>query len=150
MLSTHVVGPMCHVMYAYTTGDVGGELAQLRVARQALDRRALEPGAHLVHLPLDPGGELSRGPRAVEDEGRSARHPVTEHVCPEAARLAGGARSAVERDREAALGVREGDVDRVLDAAPLDDVSARLGELVLAELDLDRADHRDGHDGDPA
>ena len=53
---------------------------------------------------------------AVESKrnGRRPRHPVVEDVRPEAARLGRGLRAAEERDREAALGVGERHVDRVL------------------------------------
>src|SRR5207248_9720251 len=53
--------------------------------------------------------------------------------------------SAIERGREPTLRVSQWNEDLLARAAGLADASERLFELVLAELDLERADHRHGN-----
>ena len=100
-----------------------------------------------VELAVDPARERDRLRGRAADEARGARDPVGEHVGAEAARLGDRPRAAVERRREPALGVRERHEDRVLRAAGLDELAVRLAQLVLAELELERADHRDRDHG---
>src|SRR5215213_2131517 len=124
------------------------DLPQLRVARAPREVRLLEPVPHPFELAVDPAAERHCARDVVEEERRCARHAVADDVRPEAARLARCTRAAIERDRQPALGVGERDVHRLARAPTLDDVSRRLDELVRTELDVERADHRDGHDGD--
>src|SRR4029079_1523859 len=84
----------------------------------------------------------------VEEEGRRPRHPVVEDVRAKAARLGRGLRAAEERDREPAFGIGERHVDGVSAPPALDEPALGLFELVVAELELDRADNRDGDDRD--
>jgi hypothetical protein len=67
---------------------------------------------------------------------------------PEPSGLCCRARAARERDREAALGVGERDVDGVLSPFVLEETALGLLQPVLAELEVDGSDDGDGNRSD--
>ena len=113
---------------------------------RATDRRDdVEPRAHRRQLGVDPARERDRLGGVLADEARRPRDAVGEHV---GADRAGGERAARHRRGQPALGVRERHVHGLGRAARLDDVAV-VGELVRAELDLDRhRRHGDDRDAD--
>ena len=128
--------------------DVRLHLAQTRELRERRVVLCGDPVLHRRELIRDPLGELDRVGGARADEARGARDPVGEDVGAEAARLRDGQRPALHRGGQPALGVRERDEDGVPRASGLDHLAAGLLQLVLAELELDRADDRDRGHGD--
>ena len=133
---------------AHRADDVRLDLAQLREGRQARigARPVGEPAAHLrARAPRGSATSVTASP--VEPQTKHDARVIRSrtHVRAEAARLGGRPGAAVERRRQPALGVRERDEDLLLRAAGLRQPAERLLELVLAELDRERADdrHRD-------
>ena len=114
------------VVYAYMTWHIGPTTC-VSTSRSFACFERLATGSEAsqacisAELPLDPAGEAERLDGVVEEERGRARDPVADDVGAEAAGLADGARAAVERDREPALGVRERDVDALLRPAALDE-----------------------------
>ena len=121
------------------------DLAQLRVLRERRIRLdpLRKPAPHLGDVGVEEARERYRLFGRAADEAGGSRDPVAEHEGLEPARLRNGARAAVERGREPALGVRERNVDAVGAAPCLDEPPERLLELVLTDLDVDGADHGD-------
>jgi hypothetical protein len=117
-------------------------LPQLRVARDPFVVASSEPVTHLRELSLDPTAERRGVLGRAASESRGSRHPVAEDLRAEASRLGGCPRATVERVRQRALRVRERDVDLVGGAAGFDEVAFGLGQLVVAERDRQRPDHR--------
>ena len=65
-IETHVVGPMCHVMYAYTTGDAVGLNMVTR------NWYALNQAFVLDRAPVEPSRRCSRGTWAATRRARIA------------------------------------------------------------------------------
>ncbi len=130
---------------AHGADDVSLDLAQLRVGRDPPLRPVGEPAPHLRDVRVEEAGEPDRLVGRLADEAGCSGDAVAEHVRSEAAGLGRGARPPVERRGEPALRVRQGDVDLVAGTPPLGDPPERLLELVVAEVDVQRADdrHRD-------
>ena len=100
-----------------------------------------------VELVADPPRERQRVARVLAHEARRARDAVRDDVRAEAARQLDRLRAALERRGQAALGVRERDDDLLVAAPGLDDLAV-VGQLVLAERDLELRD-RDRNRRDP-
>ena len=84
--------------------------------------------------------------RGLANEAGCSGHSVRDHIRSKAAGLGGSSCAAIEGGRQAALGVREWNEDPILLAARFRHPSEGLFELVLTELDLQRAN--DGHRDD--
>src|SRR6266516_4166276 len=134
---------------AHRADDVRLDLAQLRVlgeTRLRLDAPR-EPAAHLCDVRVEDARKRDGLVGGVADEARGARDPVAQDVGSEAARLRGSPCTAEERRREPSLGVRERNIDVLPGASDLAHLSDRLLELVFADRDRKRTDHRDGDHG---
>ena len=123
--------------------DVRLDLAQPGVARDPLLVALGQPAPHLGDVRVEEAGELDRVLGGAAHEARRPRHAVLQHPRAKAARLRRRPRTAVERRGQAALGVREWDVDLVVRTSRLGHAPERLLELVVAQLEHQRPDDGD-------
>ena len=118
------------VRLAPRAGGRGGRASGRRSrSSQSLHRRA-------ARASIQRASAIACG-RVGADEARGAGDPVGEHV---GADRPGRGRAAGHRERQAALGVGERDVDGLLGCGRSRRRAPLVGELVVAELDRDRAD----------
>ena len=132
---------------AHRPDDVRLHLAQDGVARELRRCRRRAANSRIsATCSLDPARERQRIPRVVADEARRARDAVRDDVRAERRPTPRPPCAALHRRGQPAFGVRERNGDLLGGAAGLDDVAV-LGELVLAERDLQLRD-RDRDHGD--
>ena len=118
------------------------DFAQAREPRDPVFVPLRQPAAHLRNVGIEEAGQVDSLLGGLADKAGCSGHSVPEHICPKAAGLGRRSCTPVERGREAALGVRQRYEDLIRLTARFGHTAERLLELVLAELDLERAHHR--------
>ena len=132
---------------AHRPDDVRLHLAELRVARDPCIRPLVEPPPHLRDVSVEKAREPDRLVRVAANETGCARDAILHDPRAESTGFRGHTGSAIERRGKAAFGVRERHVDVAACPAGLRQTAERFLQLVLAELEHNRADDGDRNDG---